>query len=215
MEPTARVGYGTAGAGYRPPGADYRSARADYRPARAGPTARDAASRAIRGDGPGDGAIHEAAARWATAKGRVGIRARDPVSAAAIAAPPPAGSVEASIPAVVPRAANAEVRVGTPAPDPRRGNPAPADSHRVDESVRDVGARRSFVDVLISVRHPHPAVLAGEDPLARRARYRLRVRRALRSDLGMLLQDPDLIVVVGFRPDGRRRGRRGRLQIGR
>jgi hypothetical protein len=29
----------------------------------------------------------------------------------------------------------------------------------------------------------------------------------------MLLQDPDLIVVVAFRPGGRRRGRRGRLEL--
>src|SRR3954468_5067565 len=117
MEPTARVGYRPAGAGYGPAGAPhrprvgYRPAGADYRSARAGPTARDPASRAIRGDGPGDGAIHDAAARWATAPVGGGIRARAPWSAAAIAPPPPAGSVQASIPAIVPRAANAEVRV--------------------------------------------------------------------------------------------------------
>ena len=132
--------------------------------------------------------------------------------------------VQAAIPAEVTRAAEAEVRIRPPPPDPRRDDPRPADVHRVDVGVRGGSTVGAFVDVLVPVRHPHPAVLGRVDPLARRARRRplllrrRRRRRALRDPdvlVATLLQDPDLIVVVSLRTCGRRRRRRRGLHVGR
>src|SRR5205823_2541609 len=91
-----------------------------------------------------------------------------------------------------------------------------------DVGVRRGSARIPFVDVLVPVRHPDPAVLAGEDPLAGGARRRLLVwigvRRALQDAdvlVRMPLQDTDLVVVVvvALRTGGWRRRRGGRLHF--
>src|SRR5262245_34029207 len=66
------------------------------------------------------------------------------------------------------RNAHAEVDARAPAPDPRSGDPVPAEAGRVHVLVGIDGhaaALRRRVDVLIAVRHPQPAALLREDPL--------------------------------------------------
>jgi len=72
-----------------------------------------------------------------------------------------------SVPAETGRAIDAEVRLRTPAADPGRHHPGPADARVVDVHVRRA-AIRWLVGVRVSIGHPYPPVLPRVDPLSGR-----------------------------------------------
>ncbi len=93
--------------------------------------------------------------------------------------------MEATVPRVRERAVRAEVRIRTGADDPWSGQPSPSEGRVVDVSI---GAGPVRVDVLLAVRHVHPAVLAGEDPLPAR-HHRARHHRSGDDDLRVRRRD--------------------------
>jgi hypothetical protein len=84
--------------------------------------------------------------------------------------PPPA----VAIPGELHRTANPEVRPGAEAPHPRSHHPGPTGGWVINVGVRLTVSVRWHVRIVISVRHPDPAVLLRVDPLPRRNR---RLRR--------------------------------------
>src|SRR5882724_2206341 len=92
--------------------------------------------------------------------------------AAAVASPSVTGTIQTPVPTEVRRPPDAEVRIRAPTPKPRCGDPRPADPYTIDVLIRRSGAVGSFVDVLLAIRHPDPAILAGVDPLTRLVRWR-------------------------------------------
>ena len=98
---------------------------------------------------------------------------------AAVSAPTVASPIQASVPAKAHRTAGAEVRIGTPAPNPRCRQPHPSVAGVVHIGIGGCVVAGAFVGVLVSVRHPNPAVLTRVNPLAPTCR--------LNSPRGLLL----------------------------
>src|ERR1700694_5143482 len=158
--------------------------------------------------GPGTPAADNSAADRA---GRPIPAAAPSVSAPAVMSPAITCAIEASIPTEMRRPPGAKVRMDAPAPQPRRGKPGPAHPRRIYILVWRIRTVDPFIDILLAIGHPYPAILAGIDPLTGLARRSRLLRRggsrllpvvllagALQDAdavAGALLQDADLIVV--------------------
>jgi hypothetical protein len=108
------------------------------------------------------------------------------VEAAAVSAPTIPAPVQAAIPAKAEGPAKSKVGIAPPAPDPRRRQPRPAVARVVHIGIWIGIACRAFVDVLIAIGHPNPAILTCVDPLTCPCRLACHHRLlSLESHLGL------------------------------